>query len=131
MANLLAILALGLQYATVILVIDLFVGKALPLWAIVAIFVVLVIAGFVVWNTKESAEKIEEWRKLTISSLIIGVGFFGWDAFLAYQHGQANPLRFTGGPLGLSLTLAVCPGFTSICVAGMVRAFYLSRIREA
>jgi hypothetical protein len=49
------------------------------------------------------------------------------DVLMAWFHGIANPLYFRGELLGIPLTLAVCPDFTMICVAGLVRAPYLNR----
>ena len=126
MANLVAITALAVQYVIVILIVDLYSGKVLPLWIELAIFLVLVGVGFVIWDNERFSNR---WMKLARSSVILGVAFLGWDALLGYFNGQPNPFRFRGGLLSIPLTLAVCPGFTMICVAGLLRALYLKRTK--
>lgn len=130
MANLIAILILGLQYSIVILVIDLTIDRPLPLWLALAVFLLLASIGILVWEKKKSSEKVEEWKKLTKSSLILGLAFFAADELIAYLHGQVNPLRFPGGLLALPLTIAIFPGMTSICVAGVVRAIYITKSNQ-
>jgi len=126
MSNVIATIALTIQYAIVILIIDLYSGKVPPLWITLAIFLVLVGVGFVVWDNERFSNR---WMKLARSSVILGVAFLGWDALLGYFNGQPNPFRFRGGLLSIPLTLAVCPGFTMICVAGLLRALYRSRTK--
>ena len=126
MADLIAISTVGLQYCLIISIVDLYFRKILPLSIVVAIFVILISAGLAVWHKKRSWQTAKQWRKPILLSLIVGVAFFGCDLLLAHLNGQSNPLLFPGGLLGIPLTLAVCPGFTMICVAGLVRALYLS-----
>jgi len=130
MANLIAILTLAILYILIMMVVISFTHSNLGLAAMLAIFIVLAMIGIIVWNLKESSEKTEEWKKLTRASVILGIAFFAGDELLAFLHGQINPLRFAGGLLGLPLTLAVCPGFTLICVAGLVRAHFLTRVSK-
>lgn len=125
MEHLIAITALAIQYVIVILIVDLYSGKAPPLWITVAIFLVQLGVGFAVWDNQRFSNR---WMKLAGSSIILGVGFLGWDALLAYfSTGHANPFSFRGGLLSIPLTLAVCPGCTMICVAGLLKARYLDK----
>lgn len=127
MADLIAILAIGLQYWLIVSIIDFYFGRALSIGIVVAIFAILASVGLAVWHKKKSWQTAKQWRKLILVSLILGVAFFAGDLLLAYLHGQTNPLLFPGGLLGVPLTLAICPGFTIICVAGFVRTLYLNR----
>jgi hypothetical protein len=126
-ADLIAILALGLQYSVIISIIDLYLGTALPFALVMVIFLVLASVGIALWHQEKFSQTVKQWGRFTLSSVVLGIAFFGADLLLAYLHGHPNPLRFPGGLLGLPLTLAVCPGFTLICVAGLVRAFYINR----
>jgi hypothetical protein len=54
-------------------------------------------------------------------SVVLGVVFFAIDLLWAYLHGRTNPLNYPAGLLGIPLTVAICPGFTMICAAGLVR----------
>lgn len=131
MADSIAVLVMALQYGLIVSIFDLYFGKALPLWIVVGIFVVLSTVGIALWHKKKSWQTAKQWRKLIFISLILGVGFFASDLVLAYLHGQTNPLHVAGGLLGLPLTIAICPGFTMICVAGLVRSLYLNRTSVA
>jgi hypothetical protein len=131
MADLVAILALGLQYAVIILITQLSFRGLLSLWLDAAVFLMLATAGIIVWHKEKYSNNPKEWRKLGVSSVILGFLFFAWDVVLAYLRGYANPFHFPGGLLGLPLTLAVCPGLTMICVAGLARALYLKKICAA
>ena len=126
MADTLAVLTVGLQYAIIVSMID-FYFETIPLGIAVVIFGVLSGIGIAIWHKMKSWQTVKQWRKRIVISLILGVGFFATDVLLAYLHGQINPLHFAGGILALPLTLAICPGFTMICVAGLVRAFYISQ----
>jgi hypothetical protein len=79
------------------------------------------------WRHKKYPQTVKQWGRFTIYSIVLGVAFFGVDFLIALLNGQANPLHFPGGLLGLPLTLLVCPGGTIICLAGLARAFYINR----
>jgi hypothetical protein len=119
-----------LQYAVVVSMIDLY-SRSLPLGILAGIFVILSSAGIVIWHKKKSWQTVKQWRKLILLSLVLGVGYFAADVFLAYLHGNVNPIYSGGGVLGFPLTLAICPGFTMICVAGLVRTLYINRSTSA
>ena len=126
MANLIAITALAVQYVIIILIVDLYSGKLPQVWITVVVFLVLLGVSWAVWDNERFANK---WMKFARSSVVLGVGFLGCDALLAYfNNGHANPFSFRGGLLSIPLTLAVCPGFTMICLAGLLRARYLDKV---
>ena len=126
MADLMAIIVVSVQFWMIVLVIDSCFGAVLPASIAVAIFVVLVSVGLVVWHKRESAQTVERWQRLIFGSIILGVLFFACDLLLSFLHGQSNPLKYPGGLLGLPLTVTICPGFTMICIAGLVRTLYLN-----
>jgi len=130
MADIIAILALGLQYSVIVLVTNSFLRTPLPLVAVTIIFLVLVIIGIALWHRETFAKTVNQWKRLGVRSVGLGIAFFGADFLIALSQGQANPLHFPGGLLGLPLTFLICPGGTIICAAGLVRAFYIDR-REA
>lgn len=127
MADVVAIVALGLQYWLLVSIIDLHFGRVLPLRIAAAIFVSLAGVALAIWHKKKSWQTAKQWTKLILVSLVLGIAFFASDLLLAYMHDQTNPLLFPGGLLGIPLTLAISPGFTMICVAGLVRTFYIGR----
>jgi hypothetical protein len=126
MADLIAILALGLQCSLIIVAVNFWVSTTLSFVEAIS-FPILVIVGLVLWHRKEFSQTVKQWSSLAVRSVILGIGFFGVDFLVALSQGQPNPLHFPGGLLGLPLTLLVCPGGTIICLAGAVRALYISR----
>ncbi len=127
MADLIAILVLGLQYSLIVLIINLYLRTPLPFAVVTIIFLVLASIGIGLWHREKFSQRVKQWERLTVRSVVLGIAFFGADLLLSLLHGQANPLHFPGGLLGLPLTLFVCPGGTIICLAGLVRASYINR----
>jgi peptidoglycan biosynthesis protein MviN/MurJ (putative lipid II flippase) len=127
MPDLMAILTVGLQYWLIIAIVHLYSGKVLPLGTAAALFIILTGVGLAFWHKKESWKTARKWRRSILGSLIVGVAFFAIDWSLAYLNGQSNPFLYPGGLLGIPVTVAVCPGFTMICVAGLIRTLYLNR----
>lgn len=126
MADTIAIVALGVQYSFITLIVALYGGKAFRLG--IALFVFLLLAGIAlaVWHiVKKSAAA---WAMFALESVLVGIAFLGVDWLEAYSQGQSNPMHMSG-LLGLPLTLLICPVGTMICLAGLVRAFY-SQKRE-
>lgn len=127
MADLIAIFALGLQYLLIILLLKLGSAVPLPLTAVIFVFLVLVGVGILLWHREKLAQTVRQWQDLAARSVVLGMAFFGGDCLIALLHGQPNPFHFPGGLLGLPLTFLICPGGTVICLAGLVRAFYIRR----
>ncbi len=127
MADLIAIVALGLQYSLIVFVINLWLRTTLPFSAVTITFLILAGLGMLLWHRKELSQTVKRWGTLAVRSVILGIAFFGADLLIALLHGQANPFHFPGGLLGLPLTFLICPGGTIICLAGLARASYISR----
>jgi hypothetical protein len=127
MADLIALVTLGLQYALLVFAANLWLGSTLPFSGIGVTFAVLAVIGMLLWHRKELSPTVKKWGTLAVRSVVLGIAFFVVDLLIALLSGQANPLHFPGGLLGLPLTLLICPGGTIICVAGLVRASYTNR----
>lgn len=125
MADLVATLTFGVQYFVIVLVFNFVFGTGVPFVEVAIIFIILASIGIVLWHRQDL-----RWGSLASRSVVLGVAFFAADFLIALLNGQANPLRFPGGLLALPLTLLICPGATMICLAGLVRAFYIRRVRK-
>jgi hypothetical protein len=127
MGDIIGIAIIGLQYFFSILAVKQYLGVELPLEAEIGILLAYAGVGVAVWHRKKEWQSaVATWAKLTLGSLIMGIGFVGVDSLLGYSEG-AKPVFTGGGLLGFPLTVLICPPFTMICVAGLVRAFYLRR----
>jgi hypothetical protein len=126
MANLIAIVALGLQYSLIVFAANLWLRRTLPFGAVTISFLILASIGVAIWHRK-NLHTMKQWGRLAAVSILLASALFGVDFLIALLNGQSNPLHFPGGLLGLPLTLFICPGGTIICLAGLVRAFYISR----
>jgi hypothetical protein len=128
MADSIAIVTLGLQYALIIIVGDLWLGASVPISVVAVTFLILTSVGLLLWHRKGLAQTAKQWGTLAVRSIILGIGLYGVDFLIALLHGRANPFHFPGGLLGLPLTFLICPGGTVICLAGFVRASYVSKL---
>ena len=128
MADLIAALAVCVQYAVVISLVYRYLWR-IPISFVAIMLILLLVSGLIVWHSRKFSGNARRWCKLSAYSIVLGIAFFAWDWLLAYMHGHVNPLRFAGGLLGLPLTVAVCPGATIIAFAGALRATYLSHER--
>jgi hypothetical protein len=96
MADLIAILVLGLQYVVIILLLKLLPGIPLPLAAVIFVFLALVVTGIVLWHREGFAKTTRQWQNLAARSVVLGIAFFGCDCLIAMLRGQPNPFRFPG-----------------------------------
>ncbi|MFZ0214272.1 MAG: hypothetical protein WBD23_13485 [Candidatus Acidiferrales bacterium] len=128
MADAIAVLTLGLQYSLIVFVIDLYSRAALPRATVIGVFIAFAAIAIAIWHEKKVAENAARWGVLALLSIALGLSFFACDWLIAYVNGVSNPLHFSGGPLGLTLTFLVCPCSTMVCVAGVARALYIARV---
>jgi hypothetical protein len=119
MADTLAIFVLAMQYLLVVLAVKHF-WPTLPLAIAVGVFIIVAIAGIVYWHKKKSQE-VREWRKLIVFSIVVG------GILLNLLDVVLLRLDIGGGILSFPLNFAICPIFTIICVAGLVRSLYIGR----
>lgn len=130
-ADAIGLLILGLQYFSIIALADACFGAGLPRDTMTGLFAAFAILAIVVWRSKKNADNAAEWGKFALISIFLGLGFFGVDWMIAYFNGEPRPSFAVGTPLGLILTVAVCPCATMVCVAGLIRAVYTNRARGA
>jgi len=101
----------------------------LPMRSLLPLFLILALVALMYWHSKESSENVATWAKLTRGSIILGILFYAADLVLGHTFRQPNSPPILGGPLGIVLTVLVCPGLTIVCVAGLARALYINRTR--
>jgi len=118
MEDFIAIFVLAIECGMAALVTH-YAGAEIPALAWVVVFLVLAFVGLGVWQRRD----VDGWRKVAVSSVGLGVLFFGGDVFLAHLDGQRT-FQFRGGPLGLPLTFVTwcC---TMVSTAGFARAHYV------
>lgn len=131
MGDSLAIVTLALQYSVIVYASKTWLGFALPFSVVAALFLLLACIGLLLWRREKLSQTWKRWAILAGQSIILGIAFFGADFLIALANGKANPWHFPGGLLGMPVTLLVCPGGTIICLAGVVRAYYLRTATEA
>jgi hypothetical protein len=128
MDDLIGAAVIGVQYWLGILVASRYLGTELPREAVIGIFLAYAGIGIAIWQKKKEWQRaVATWAKLSLASVIAGIVLIGVDSLLGYSEG-AKPVFIGGGLLGFPLTVLVCPPFTMICVAGLVRALYVSRM---
>jgi hypothetical protein len=128
MADAIAVLILGLQYSLIVLFIDLYFPKTIPVSVAIGVFLVFAtIAIAVLHGKKAAARNAAAWGLLALLSVFLGITFLGGDWLVAFLNGESSLHHFAGGLLGLPLTILVCPCGTMVCVAGSVRALYIRR----
>ena len=113
-----AIFVLALECGIATLVTH-YTGAEIPALVWVVVFLVLAFVGLGIWERRD----VEGWRRVTLSSTGLGVGFFGADVFLAHLHGQRT-FQFRGGLLGLPLTFLTW-ACAMVSAAGFARALYI------
>jgi peptidoglycan biosynthesis protein MviN/MurJ (putative lipid II flippase) len=128
MADAIALLVLGAQYALAVLALSRYLGTDLPLEAVVAVFVAYARIGIAVWHQKKEWDAAV-WAKLSLFSVIAAIACVGVDSLLGYSEG-AKPIFTGGGLLGFPLTILFCPPFIMISVAGLARAALRQRNRN-
>src|SRR5258708_34146924 len=110
MADLIAIVALGLQYSLVVFAVNLWLRTALPFSAVAITFLILASIGMLLWHRKKLSQTAKQWGTLAVRSVVLGIGFFVADLLIALFNGQATPCTFPGGLLALPLT---SPSYTA------------------
>jgi hypothetical protein len=126
-ADAIAVLTLAVEYSLTIVIAKAVFGRAFP-WVIFAvIFPVFAGIAVAIFHVKEEKLSSATWGWLALLSPGAGLAFFGVDWLEAFLHGESNPLRYHGSPLGLPLTILVCPVGTTVLVAGFARALWIKK----
>ena len=97
-------------------------------------YIVLAALALYAWRGKRVALKVSkpaEWAATVGASVLLGAVSFGIDVVLGSIHNPGlSPLRAgtrAGSPFGFPLTVFICPGFTMVAVAGLIRSFLTRR----
>lgn len=105
-------------------------GYRLSVYAFVGITFALAVIAVGMWHIDNSPySQASNCLWAVVVSIVVGVIFFGVDAYLGHGKNPDLPLlqaaMETTGPLGFGLTLIICPVTTFIAMAGFVRTIVL------
>lgn len=105
-----------------------FFAEPVSVWLLLLFFLVVTVTAILYWHTERAPQTVRAWRNYTLWSVVVGILFFLVDLAVGQVVGAgAEPLPVGGGPFGIVLTLLVCPFFTMICLAGLIRAAFMKR----
>ena len=94
MADAIALLVLGAQYALAVLAVSHYLRTDLPLEAVVAVFLAYGGIGIAVWHKKKEWEAaVSTWAQLSLFSVIASILCVSVDSMLGYQEGLSPFLR--------------------------------------
>jgi hypothetical protein len=128
--DIVGVLAIGLQLAFLITV---FVTDE-DFRSILGVIGFLGLAGFALylWHKDPPLEFLTrpgQWALATLGSAVLGCVSFAIDIFVGSTSNPGlSPFEAgtkAGSPFGFPLTVLLCPGFTMIAVAGLLRALLL------
>lgn len=95
-------------------------------------FIVLTGLALYFWHKNPPMEHLSspgEWALAIPASVLIGAVSFGADVFVGMiNNPKLPPIEAgtkAGSPFGFLLTVMICPGFTMLAVAGLLRALLL------
>ena len=101
---------------------------------ILGVLAYLVLAGLALylWHKEPPVEHLSEpgeWAVAILGSVLAGGVSFGIDILVGLIiNPQLTPIEAgtkAGSPFGFALTVMLCPGFTMLTIAGLLRAFLL------
>lgn len=125
--------AIGLVVLTaeIGLLIPVFTSEEIPIVIWIVIYVALAITAIYLWHSEKSPKTPSGWLGYAAGSVVLGGLFFVADVWVGRSGHPNLPLldaaTRAGGPFGFVSTLIVCPGLTFISIAGIARAYYLSK----
>ena len=106
-------------------------GKENAIWAWSVGFPVLAVCSPFAWHNDKWPTEPPDVFLCALVSILVGVLFLAIDAvvgsFDSPQLKFRDAIWHAGSPFGIVLTIAVCPGFTLIGLAGTVRALLVRR----
>ena len=95
-------------------------------------YVVLAGVALYLWHKEPPVEHLSEpseWALAVVGSVLMAGVSFGIDmAFGLINHPKLTPIEAgtrAGSPFGFPLTVMLCPGFTMLAIAGLLRALLL------
>lgn len=106
-------------------------GKEDAVWAWALGFPALAVVSLFAWHSEKWPTEPPETFLCALITLPVGALFLAIDSVVGSF--DSPQLRFrdaiwqAGSPFGIVLTIAICPGFTLIGLAGTVRALLVNR----
>jgi ABC-type transporter Mla maintaining outer membrane lipid asymmetry permease subunit MlaE len=101
---------------------------------ILGIIAYIVIAGVALylWHKEPPVKKLSEpseWARAIVASFVMGGVSFSIDMIVGLMHNSSLPPieagTRAGSLFGFPLTVMLCPGFTMVAIAGLLRALVL------
>lgn len=101
---------------------------------ILGVLAYIVLAGLALyfWHKEPPAKNLSEpseWAMAIVTSVVAGGVSFGIDMLIGLSHDPTlSPVEAgtrAGSPFGFPLTVMLCPGFTMVAIAGLLRALML------
>lgn len=106
-------------------------GKEDAVWAWSLGFPILAVCGVFAWHSDKWPAEPQDILLYALLSIGGGAAFFAIDAVLSTSRYPQLPFReaiwHAGSPFGILLTIAICPGFTLVALAGAARALLVTR----
>lgn len=94
----------------------------------------IVLAGFALylWHKEPPVKNLcepSEWAMAVVASVVMGGVSFGIDMIIGLLNNpKLSPIEagtHAGSPFGFPLTVMLCPGFTMLATAGLLRSLLL------
>jgi hypothetical protein len=92
-------------------------------------YVVLVGIALYLWHKQPAVKNLSEpgeWAMAILGSVLMGGVSFGIDMLIGLiNNPKLTPIEAgtkVGSPFGFALTVILCPGFTMLAIAGLLRA---------
>jgi hypothetical protein len=131
MADAIGVFVLAVLAAVVAWLLATVYGKENAIWAWSLGFPFLAVSGLIAWHNHKWPTDPQDAFLYALISIPVGLLFLAVDAIVG---GSDQPqLKFrdaiwhAGSPFGIVLTIAICPGFTLVGVAGAARALWVRR----
>jgi|HubBroStandDraft_1064217.scaffolds.fasta_scaffold1208137_1 hypothetical protein len=106
-------------------------GKEDAVWAWCLGFPVLAVCGLFAWHSEKWPTEPQDALIYALGSIFVGAAFFAIDAVTSTSRYPQLPFReaiwHAGSPFGIVLTIAICPCFTLVALAGAARALLVTK----
>jgi hypothetical protein len=95
-------------------------------------YIILVGFALYLWHKEPPMKNLSgpsDWAMAIIVSVVMGGVSFGIDMLIGlFNNPKLSPIEagtHAGSPFGFPLTVMLCPGFTMVAIAGLLRALLL------
>ena len=121
-------LTLAALAALVAWLIEAVYGPADAYWAVGIGYPILLISSLLAWHSAKWPKDADDLFRYGCVSVPVGAISLTIDAMIGTFNYPQLPLREAiwraGSPFGIPLTIAICPGFTLVALAGAARAYF-------